>query len=238
MQADDNAERFRSITVADLAFPPREGGYAKGHETRELILHAALGIMVEEGYRAMSMRRIATACDMKLGNLTYHFPTREDLVRELLDAVISSYEVEFAAIVQMPGVPPEVRLTEICGLILEDIRTRKTTRVFPELWALSNHDPFVLERVQELYSRARAPLVEIVAEMRPDLEAQDREDLALFISASMEGMTVFAGHEKPFEPRMTALERIAIQSFIAIVRNFRPKGIGAAPRAVQGGASA
>ena len=68
--------------------------------------------------------------------------------------------------------------------------------------------------------------------------AQDREDLALFISASMEGMTVFAGHEKPFEPRMTALERIAIQSFIAIVRNFRPKGIGAAPRAVQGGASA
>lgn len=226
-------ELFRSITVADLAFPPREGGYARGHETREQILHAALGILVEEGYRAMSMRRVAAACAMKLGNLTYHFPTREDLVRELLDAVITAYELEFAKIVHMPGVPPAKRLAEICGLILEDIRTRKTTRFFPELWALSNHDPFVAERMQELYARARAPLVEIVAEMRPDLGERHRQDLALFISVSMEGTTVFAGHEKPFEPRMDALEAIAIQSFIDIVRNYRPTG-DAAPGDNQG----
>lgn len=226
-------ELFRSITVADLAFPPREGGYARGHETREQILHAALGILVEEGYRAMSMRRVAAACAMKLGNLTYHFPTREDLVRELLDAVITAYELEFAKIVQMPGVPPAKRLAEICGLILEDIRTRKTTRFFPELWALSNHDPFVAERMQELYARARAPLVEIVAEMRPDLGERHRQDLALFISVSMEGTTVFAGHEKPFEPRMDALEAIAVQSFIDIVRNYRPTG-DAAPGDNQG----
>jgi AcrR family transcriptional regulator len=223
MQKNENKERFRSITVADLAFPPRSGGYAKGHETRELILHAALGILVEEGFRAMSMRRVAAACNMKLGNLTYHFPAREDLVRELLDAVISSYEVEFAEIVHMPGVPPEERLAEICGLVLEDIRSRKTTHFFPELWALSNHDPFVSDRMQELYARARAPLVEIVAEMRPDLGIQDREDVALFISASMEGTTIFAGHAKPFEPRMVALEAIAIRSFIDLVRNYQPK---------------
>ena len=136
----DSKQIFRSITVADLAFPPREGGYAKGHETRELILRAALGILVEEGYRAMSMRRVAAACDMKLGNLTYHFPTREDLVRELLDAVISSYEVEFEKIVHMPGIPPEERLAEICGLVLEDIRNRKTTRFFPHESPHSN-DP-------------------------------------------------------------------------------------------------
>lgn len=230
-------ERFRSITVADLAFPPRKGGYAKGHETREQILHAALGILIEEGYRAMSMRRVATACGMKLGNLTYHFPTREDLVRELLEAVISSYEVEFAEIVHMPGVPPEERLAEVCGLILEDIRTKKTTRFFPELWALSNHDPFVSERVHELYARARAPIVEIVAEMRPDLPIQDRDDLALFISASMEGTTVFAGHEKPFEGRMNAIESIAIRSFIDLVRTYRPAPGHMAPAATSSGDS-
>lgn len=221
-QAYENARIFRSITVADLAFPEREGGYAKGHETRELILRAALGVLVEEGLRAMSMRRVAAASGMKLGNLTYHFPTREDLMRALLEAVISSYEEEFETIVHMPGTPPEVRLAEICGLVLEDIRTRKTTRFFPELWALSNFDPFVAERMQELYQRARAPLIEIVAEMRPDLAQRDCEDLALFISASMEGTTVFAGHEKPFEPRMGALEAIAIQSFLQLVRSYRP----------------
>jgi AcrR family transcriptional regulator len=206
--------------VTDLLLPEREGGYAKGYETRELILRTALHILIEEGYRAMSMRRVATACGMKLGNLTYHYPTREDLVRELLNAVISSYEVEFAAIVHAPGVPPEERLARVCGLIIDDIASKKTTRLFPELWALANHDVFVYERVHELYDRARAPIVEIVAELRPDLSEADRFDLALFISSSMEGLTIFAGYQRPFAARLPAVEGIAIRSFIDLVRSF------------------
>lgn len=208
--------------VTDLLMPDRDGGYAKGYETRELILRTALYILIEEGYRAMSMRRIASACGMRLGNLTYHYPTREDLVRELLNAVISSYEVEFGAIVHAPGLAPEERLTRLCSLIIEDIGSKKTTRLFPELWALANHDAFVYERVHELYDRARAPLVEIIAEMRPDLPEEARLDLALFISASMEGLTVFAGYQMPFARRMPAVEHIAVRSFIDIVRSFNP----------------
>jgi AcrR family transcriptional regulator len=206
--------------VTDLLMPEREGGYAKGYETRELILRTALHILIEEGYRAMSMRRVAAACGMKLGNLTYHYHTREDLVRELLTAVISSYRGEFDAIVRAPDVPPEQRLARLCGLILDDIGTKKTTRLFPELWALANHDAFVYERVHELYAQARAPLIEIVAEMRPDLLEQDRLDLALFISASMEGLTVFAGYQMPFAGRLPAVEVIAIRSFIDIVHTY------------------
>lgn len=212
--------RFRSITVADLAFPPREGGYSKGHQTREQILHAALGILVEDGYLAMTMRRVADASGMKLGNLTYHFPTREDLVREMLEAVISAYEIEWDKLVNDPSVPPEERLAEYCGLILEDIRNKKTTRVFPELWALSSQDSFVSDRVQELYARARVPIVEIIREMRPNLDDASIEDLAVFISSSMEGLTIFAGYEKPFEPRMPYFEQIAIKSFVDVVRNY------------------
>ena len=210
--------------VTDLLMPGREGGYAKGYETRELIVRTAHHILIEEGYRAMSMRRIAAACGMRLGNLTYHYPTREDLLRELLNAVISSYEAEFATIVHAPGVPPEERLARVCGLIIEDIGSKKTTRLFPELWALANHDAFVYERVHELYDRARAPLVEIIAEMRPDLAEPARLDLALFISASMEGLTVFAGYRMPFAERLPIVERIAIRSFIDIVRSFSPAG--------------
>ena len=214
MNQYDGAPSF----VTDLVFPEREGGYAKGHETRELILRTALHILIEEGYRAMSMRRVAAACDMKFGNLTYHFRSREDLVRELLDAVIRSYEQEFDAIVRMPGAPPEERLRRLCLLVLEDIRSKKTTRLFPELWALSNHDEFVFDRVHELYVRARAPAIEIIREMRPDLPCEACEMLALFISASMEGMTVFAGYDKPFEPHMAKLESIALKSFIALLK--------------------
>lgn len=205
----------------DLVLPEREGGYAKGHETREAILRTALSILIEEGYPALSMRRVAKECGMKFGNLTYHFRSREDLMRELFDAVIRSYEVEFLAIAQMPGAAPEDRLRRVCLLILDDIRTKKTTHFFPEIWALSNHDPFVFERMQELYVRARAPLLSIVEEMRPDLRHEDCETVALFISASMEGTTMFAGHGKPFEPRMKQIEDIAVESFIHLVRTWK-----------------
>lgn len=212
----DDAPKF----VTDMIMPEREGGYLKGQETRELILRTALTILIEEGYRAMSMRRVATACGMKFGNLTYHYRSREDLVRELMEAVIRSYEVEFVEIVHMPGVPAEERLRRVCNLILDDIRSKKTTNFFPELWALSNHDAFVLERIQELYVRARSPLVEIIAEMRPDLDEKYREIVALFISGSMEGMTIFAGHAKPFEKRMPQIERIAAHSFVTLVKTI------------------
>lgn len=209
--------------ITDLLLPEREGGYAKGYETRELILRTALHILIEEGYRAMSMRRIAAACGMRLGNLTYHYSTREDLVRELLNAVISSYEVEFGAIVHAPGVPPEERLARLCGLIIGDVASKKTTRLFPELWALANHDAFVYERVHELYARARAPLIDIIADMRPDLTERDCFDLALFISSAMEGLTVFAGYRMPFESRLAAVEAIGIRAFIDIVRSYESK---------------
>lgn len=214
------------FSVPDLLIRVREGGYARGREGHETILRAALNLLVEQGYRAMSMRKVAAACGMKLGNLTYYFPTKEDLARELFDAVISSYEVEFDAIVHEEGVSPEQRLEEICTLILEDIRTKKTTRFFPEIWALSNHDPFVFERLHELYARARAPLHGIIEDINPSLSASQRETLALFISASMEGLTVFAGHEKPFEDRMPWLEKIAAKSFVQLVQSITPEDLG------------
>lgn len=208
-----------------LVLPERDGGYSKGNETRDLILHTALEILIEEGYRAMSMRRVATACGIKFGNLTYHYRSREDLVRELLDAIIRSYEVEFDQIIHIQPLPAaDERLRRICAFILNDIRTKKTTRLFPELWALSNHDAFVASRVQDLYARARAPLIEIIAEMRPDLPQPDRDAIALFISASMEGTTPFGGYEKPFEPIMPKLGQIAIHSFVSLVETYRAEG--------------
>jgi len=206
---------------ADLVVPTRDGGYSKGHDTREMILRAALAILIDEGYRAMSMRRVAVACDMKFGNLTYHYRTREDLVRELLDAVIRSYELAFEAIVHDTALSPEDRLTRYCWLVLDDITTKKTTRLFPELWALSNHDRFVYERMHELYARARQPLGQIIADMRPDLAVADQEALTLFVSCSMEGATIFAGYDTPFAQRMGSLKHIATESFIAIAQSFK-----------------
>jgi AcrR family transcriptional regulator len=86
-------------TDARPAFPPSNGGYAKGQETREAILTAALRVLVDEGYAAMTMRCVAKECGIRFGNLTYHYRSHEDLVNALFEAVIGAYEAEFALIV-------------------------------------------------------------------------------------------------------------------------------------------
>lgn len=211
--------------VPDMKFNLRDGGYARGQEGYELILRSALDLMIERGYRALSFGRIAEISGMKVGHISYYFPTKEELARELLDVVINSYQAEFEKVIHQPGIAPEQRLEDLIVLILEDITTKKTTHFFMELWALSNHDQFVSDRVHELYCRARQPLHSIIAEINPALGLIERETLALFISASMEGMTVFAGYEKPFRNRMPMIERIAIKSFVQLVRDMKPGDI-------------
>jgi len=183
--------------MTDLVLPDWDGTNAKGRETRELVLKTALSILVEEGSQAMSMRRVAAECGMQFGNLTYHYPTKEDLITELLEAVIRGYEVQGAPLMATHADGLEARLTEILRFALDDIRTKKTTRLFPELWALANRDDFTHRRLHALYRRARAPLEEAIAEARPDLppEARTRKALrALHAHVRAVGRQDLCGH--------------------------------------------
>lgn len=211
-----------NFEVPDLKIRPREGGYARGQEGFEQILRAALSLLVEQGSKALTLRRIAAECGLNVGNLNYYFKSKEELIRELLDAVISSYEESFDDIYHDPDASPEQRLERIVTLILTDITTKKTSRFFPELWAMANHDPFVQERMEELYSRARVVLNALIGEINPDLPSDERETLALFISASMEGMTMFAGFDKPWQQRMPWIIGIARKSFVDLVQKLGP----------------
>lgn len=211
-----------NFEVPDLKIRPREGGYARGQEGFEQILRAALSLLVEQGSKALTLRRIAAECGLNVGNLNYYFKSKEELIRELLDAVISSYEESFDDIFHDPDASPKQRLERIVTLILTDITTKKTSRFFPELWAMANHDPFVQERMEELYSRARVVLNALIGEINPGLPSDERETLALFISASMEGMTMFAGFEKPWRQRMPWIIGIAQRSFVDLVQKMKP----------------
>lgn len=207
--------------VADLKITPRTGGYARGQDGFEQILRSALSLLVNHGAAALTLRRIAAESGMNVGSLNYYFKSKDDLIRELLNAVISSYEEAFDEIIHEAGASAETRLGNLVALILEDITTKKTTRFFPELWAMANHDSFVYDRMNELYERARVSLNEMIAEINPDLSGEQREILALFISASMEGMTVFAGYEKPWVAQMPLLKALARKSFVQLVKSLR-----------------
>ncbi len=212
-----------------MVLPEWKGTNAKGRETRELILRSALSVLVDEGFRAISMRRVAAKSGIEFGNLTYHYPSREALITELLNAVFRAYDVAGDQIKQHRHLPPEERLVEMCNWVAQEIGVKQTAHLMPELWALSNHDPFVAARLDELYRSGVRPIVELIEEMRPDLEPDAHLALGMFVSVSLESMLISAGYKKPFAPWSPAFATMAAKSFVHLVKSITSKEIGALP---------
>ena len=52
--------------------------------TKEMIQQKAQELFAERGYDHVTLRDIADACGISQGNLTYHFPKKEDLVEAMI----------------------------------------------------------------------------------------------------------------------------------------------------------
>ncbi len=92
-----------------------------------------------------------------------------------------------------------------------------------ERWALANHDPFVAKAVDSIYILERRTLTRLIAEINPSLAEQEREVLAVYISASVAGSTMFIGFEKPWGEELPLYSAIACRGLVELVKNVTPK---------------
>jgi AcrR family transcriptional regulator len=206
------------VEDSTLVLPARPGTYARGTETVDAILAAARTVLIDEGAGAFTIRRIAAACGMKVGNVSYHFPRKEMLIQILLDELLESYDKLLETRVRQPDLTAEERLRLIIVICLEDIAGKRTTRLFTELWALANQNEFVADRTRVFYQKVHDFIGEYVAILNPVLSADEVHTVALFISASMEGSTPFLGFEKPWAAKMPQFIAIATDLLVALAK--------------------
>ena len=63
----------------------------KGQNTALAILLAAEKLLIDEGYHNFSLRKVAATADLTLGNLQYYFPSKDALIKAMLDNCIQRY---------------------------------------------------------------------------------------------------------------------------------------------------
>lgn len=177
---------------------------------------------MELGYSRFTMRKVATAAGISLGNLNYHFPRKDDLLKALLETIFDAYIAEFERRRTAAGASPSLQLAAVLEFWIDDLLSPETTTFFPELWALSNHDPHVAEMTDRLYQDARAPLLALLPKINPALDERSTQRLALLMCASMEGLTVFAGYNKPWSDDHAALKRTLIAAFMHMASEEPP----------------
>lgn len=65
----------------------------KGEQTRQRIVETALELFRQNGYDGTTMRAIASAAGVSLGNAYYYFPSKENLIQGFYDQMQSEHEV-------------------------------------------------------------------------------------------------------------------------------------------------
>lgn len=205
-----------------LKIAPREGGYARGQEGYELILNTALFVLTTQGYKAMTLRAIAKECGMKAANISYYFKSKDDLVRELMRAIVYSYEYDANLALEKAGDDPEQKFVNAIRFVLTEGAAEQAVNLFPELWAMSNHDSFVKDRLAELYAREHEIFAGLVAELNRDISDEDRDVVAAFILSSLEGIGLFGGYGRIWQSSMPQLQTLACDNFLAMVKAFKP----------------
>jgi AcrR family transcriptional regulator len=210
----------RARRAGDAAGSVDPGTYAKGKIRASGILDSAIALLIDHGYHNLSMRKVAGHAGVRLGNLQHYYPTRDDLVKAMLDRMIEGYLARFEKIRRRDD-EPELEFRAIVESVMLDLGKRRTTVFFPELWSLSNHEPHVTQYMDQMYGKYRQVLGGAIARMNPALSPTQVHRLALFVSASVEGHTVFIGYRKPWARETAPLLDMALQAFVWLIRSGR-----------------
>lgn len=208
-----------------FAAPSRPGVNSRGSETVDAILKAALHVLIEEGATAFTLRRIASECGLKVGNVSRHFPRKEMLVQVLLEELLSPSEGEVRRGITDAGMPADEALALVISGSLKEIQTKRMAHLFTELWAMANHNEFVAQRVELVYRYVHSLIARFVAELNPALSPDEVELVSVYISASIEGTTMLAGYGKPWSALMPQIKGVAVKFLVNLAKTITPEEI-------------
>lgn len=105
-------------------------------KTREKILNAALDVLLQEGFPALTQTRVATVAGVRQGLLTYHFPKRVDL----LTAVVDESKARIAESRMSPGNAP-LTLDSLKEIMIHFAISKTFPRLMLALTVAADEDP-------------------------------------------------------------------------------------------------
>ena len=186
-------------------------------DKRIRILEALNLCLQEKPFDKTSIKDIAGAAGVNHGLLHYYFASKEDMLVNYIDYVISHYRSRFEAWLsaqQRKGVD-DMTLVESFFAFMNDRITLNTqlSKVFIEIWEIGAYNPQVRQKLQAAYTEWMEVLGGILARATGDQAAARRMGTA--IVAFLEGMSLFSIILDPeafdFQEVLTGFQRRIIE---------------------------
>ncbi len=158
---------------------------AENSKTRQALLEAAEQVMREEGYAAVSSRRIAERAGLKPQLVHYYFRTMDELFLALLHRLTDAYLIQFAR--TLASDKPLRGLWDISSSL-------ETAALTTEFLALANHRKEIGAEIIRLNRRMRTMQAEVFRKVLQsagvDLEEFPPEALAVVLESVARGIAL------------------------------------------------
>ena len=157
--------------------------------TKQKIVDAAGQILVSEGYRSLSMRRVAAACGISVGNLTYHFPTADRLLMAVIQNMLDGYGEQLKRYETLGAPEGQDILDQVIEFIIRDAVTSTTSSLMIELWAMAKHDPSKAKYVNMAYEMGSQVIKTLILQVSPATSEAVAQKAAVTMLVFSEGST-------------------------------------------------
>lgn len=138
---------------------------ARGERTRSALIDAAIGILTESGYAALTTRAVQAVSGVSRGSLLHQFGTREDLLAATVVELVERRAERAQAIIErFAANPPANRLAAAVAAVRE-LFSGADFLAEMELWAAARTNPILhaalVPVVDGISLRLRAQLAEL-----------------------------------------------------------------------------
>lgn len=125
---------------------------------KQLILSKAKEILYDEGYEKLNMRNVAKACDIAIGTIYNYYPTKKELVVEMMTEYWHEY-IDKVQSISNSDYAFYDKLKSIFEELSTFIRTFKGTWLKPELYSTPDYVKDGIER-EEIYIEKLVRIIE------------------------------------------------------------------------------
>jgi AcrR family transcriptional regulator len=188
--------------------------------TVDRILKGASRVLIDYGYAEFTVRRVAEVVGMTVGNLTYHFPSKRELLRALIVKLLADYNNRFGDFLSAPTTSASPGLEPLIRWAFTDTIAVETVHTMRELWAIALHDAVIKSAIDDFYDQMMVNLVQMLQQMRPRVSVRTIRELVQFMTIMAEGTNVFFGTRRVRAVSHNRIVAIALQLVKTIAPDF------------------
>lgn len=179
------------------ATPPHRTQEERRAETRAKLLDATIRCVLEVGYAATTLRRVADLARVSPGAQTHHFPYRVDLVGAAVERLADRHIAELRELAAGFPAAPEQRLEALLDVLWADFSS-STFTVFVKLWVAAADDDELYARLVPVERRIARATAELAQELGGELIAAPGWERGLLLAlTTVRGLAL----SQQFEPR-------------------------------------